>query len=154
MKYVILAVALALTVPAYADETLIDNDKALTAIHDLGECMRKVTVKGRPLSDEDKQTFREALDTFHKEMTDYYELSQPPKVTTKSGIKSIGKGLYKGLQVAHAALHSGNGYSSLPNLGPPTMGSVLVPATGASMGGYYPYTNMGGMTTFTNGFPH
>jgi hypothetical protein len=129
MKSIILVITMSLMVPAYADD--LDNSKVLAATNKLGECLKKVATEGRPIPEADKVAFKEALDNFYKETSDYYQLdTKPVKKKGKSPLKVLGDGLANTLGQMR---NNGSSFGSGPGL----------PQQYITPNGTYTVTNMG-----------
>jgi hypothetical protein len=148
MKQIVLAIAVSLMVPAYAEPTPEACDELTRASDALTNLIHNTNTKDLPLNDADKAEIKQAVDAFDKAMKDFYEIDK--KVAKKKGhpkLKSVGYGLISGL--GRLGTGSGGGYYAPYPVSPLMPMQNMMPTTFVNMNPAY---GQSPFTTITPGF--
>jgi hypothetical protein len=155
IKGTILALAVSLAIPAYAEPTPEVCDQLSQASDKLGDLIHDAKNKTLPLSEADKETMRQAADDFNKAIKNFFEIADKPvKKKHRSAAKAIAHGIGTWLTRPSYPLYGGaypTAYNSpliqpMQNMAPQ---NIITPS------GVYPVLPMAGGGAFMPmGFPH
>lgn len=154
MKIILLAITVSLAIPAYAEPSIEDCQRMNDASEKLADVIHQNRFKKLPLSDEDKQATKQAVDDFSNAVKNFYEVDRKT-AKKKSKLKSISQGLL-GLtartgRALYPTPYNNALWQPVPLIQPPSTGAATNIVTPSGM---FPVLPSGNTYFMPMGFPH